>query len=83
MVGMGKDGSTPGPNEAAEQTILNYAFVHETLSGGTPSPLPLTVPKDLVNVPAATLRAFIVSSLESEGVAVKQYDLRFWRVRRL
>ncbi|KAH6901170.1 hypothetical protein BKA70DRAFT_1568990 [Coprinopsis sp. MPI-PUGE-AT-0042] len=58
---------------------LNYAFVGP--SGGIPSPLPLTIPRALLNAPTAELRSIVIEKLEAEGVTLELGDIRFWRTR--
>ncbi|KAH6906446.1 hypothetical protein BKA70DRAFT_408926 [Coprinopsis sp. MPI-PUGE-AT-0042] len=56
---------------------LNYAFVRPT--GGPPSPLPLTIPKTLLDAPTADIRPILLEKLEAEGITLKLGEIKFWR----
>ena len=72
-----------GFTESGDQDVplvqLNFAFIHD--AGKNPCPLPLRVPKSLIESPFADIRPTIINKLKDEGITVVLGDLYFWRVR--
>ncbi|KAH6906462.1 hypothetical protein BKA70DRAFT_409301 [Coprinopsis sp. MPI-PUGE-AT-0042] len=75
--GLGEQQETrPG---TIENLRLNYAFIDPP--GEIPSPLPLAIPRALLNAPTADLRSIIREKLEAEEVILRLREIRFWRTR--
>ncbi|KAH6906447.1 hypothetical protein BKA70DRAFT_1563759 [Coprinopsis sp. MPI-PUGE-AT-0042] len=62
-----------------ENLRLNYAFFDP--SEGIPPPLPLSIPRALLDAPTADLRSILREKLEAEEVILKLREIRFWRAK--
>ncbi|KAH6906467.1 hypothetical protein BKA70DRAFT_1401634 [Coprinopsis sp. MPI-PUGE-AT-0042] len=64
---------------AIKNLRLNYAYFDP--SEGTPPPLPLSIPRALLNAPTADLRSILRERLEAEEITIRLREIRFWRMR--